>query len=50
MTPSTNDTLENIARFSTFQESQYFINDIPVFKDKDAQSFDDRLVQINKMH
>ena len=26
------DALENVARSSTFQENQYFINDIPIFK------------------
>ena len=41
--------LKNIARSSTFQENQHFINDIPIFKAKDPQSFDDWLEQINKV-
>ena len=39
------DALENIARSSSFQENQYFINDIPIFKAKDPQCFDDWLEQ-----
>ena len=29
------DALENIAKSSSFQENQHFINDIPIFKAKD---------------
>ena len=43
------DTLENIARSSTFQENQFFINKIPIFKAKDPQSFNDRLEHIDKV-
>ena len=43
------DALENIARSSMFQESQQFINDIPIFKAKDPQSFDDWLQQIHRV-
>ena len=35
------DALENIAISSSFQENQHLINDIPIFKAKDSQSFDD---------
>ena len=31
------------------QENQHFINDIPIFKAKDPQSFDDWLEQIDKV-
>ena len=41
------DALENIARASTFQKNQHFINDMPIFKSKDPQSFDDWLEQID---
>ena len=37
------DGLQNIPRSSTFWEKQHFINDIPIFKAKDPQSFDDWL-------
>ena len=43
------DALQNIIRSSTFQENQHFINNIPIFKAKDPQSFDDWLEQINKV-
>ena len=43
------DTLENIARYSTFQENQHYIDDIPIFKAKGPQSFDDLLEQIDKV-
>ena len=43
------EALENIARSSTFQENQHFTNNIPTFKTKDPQSFDDWLEQINKV-
>ena len=43
------DTLENIAWSSTFQENQHFINNIPIFKAKDPQSFDDWPEQIDKV-
>ena len=42
-------TLQNIARSSTFQENQHFVNDIPIFKTQDPQSFDDWLEQVNKV-
>ena len=45
----TTDALENIAKSSSFQENQHFINDIPIFKAKDPQSFDDWLEQIDKV-
>ena len=41
--------MNNIAKSSSFQESQHFINDIPIFKAKDPQSFDDWLEQIDKV-
>ena len=41
--------LENIARSSMFQENQHFINNVPIFKAKDPQSFDDWLEQINEV-
>ena len=34
---------------SSFQENQHFVNDIPVFKAKNPQSFDDWLDQIDKV-
>ena len=43
------DAWQNIARSSTSQESQHFINDIPIFKAKDPQSFDDWLEQVDKV-
>ena len=43
------DALEDIARSSTFQENQHFINDISIFKAKDQQSFDEWLEQIDKV-
>ena len=43
------DALENIAKSSLFQENQHFINDIPIWKPKDPQSFDDWLDQMNKV-
>ena len=46
----TTDVLENIAKSSSFQENQHFINDIPIFKAKGPQSFDDGLEQIDKLH
>ena len=42
------DALKNIARSSTFQDNQHFINDIPIFKAKDPQSFDDGLNKLIK--
>ena len=47
--PTSTDALENIAESSSFQENQHFINDIPIFKPKDPQSFDDWLEQIDKI-
>ena len=41
--------MENIAKSSSFQENQHFINDIPIFKAKDPKSFDDWLEQIDKV-
>ena len=43
------DALQNIARSPIFQENQHSINDIPIFKAKDPQSFDDWLQQVNKV-
>ena len=43
------DALQNIARSSTFQENQHFINGIPIFKAKDPQSFDDWLELVSKV-
>ena len=43
------DAQESLARSSTFQENQHFINDIPIFKAKDPQYFDDWLKQIDKV-
>ena len=43
------DALQNIARSSTLQENQHFINDIPIFKAKDPQSFDDWIELVNKV-
>ena len=37
----TTDVLSNIAKSSSFQENQHFINDIPIFKASNPQSFDD---------
>ena len=45
----TTDTLNNIAKSSLFQENQHFISDIPIFKAKDPQSFDEWLAQIDKV-
>ena len=42
------DALQNIIRSSNSQENQHFINDIPIFKAKDPQSFDDWLEKIEK--
>ena len=39
----------NIAKSSSFQENQHFINDIPIIKAKDPQSFDDWLEYIDKV-
>ena len=43
------DASQNIIRPSTSQENQHIINDIPVFKAKDPQSFDDWLEQVDKV-
>ena len=43
------DALQNIARSSILKENQHFINDIPIFKAKDLQSFDDWLKQVNEV-
>ena len=43
------DALQKIVRPSISQESQHFINIIPVFKAKDPQSFDDLLEKVNKV-
>ena len=45
----TTDALHNITKSSSLQENLYFINDIPVFKAKDPQSFDEWLDQIDKV-
>ena len=45
----TTNTLENIAKSSSFQENQHFINEIPIFRAKDPQSFDGWLEQIDKV-
>ena len=39
----------DIAWLSAFQENQHFINDIPIFKAKDPQSFDDWVEQVDKV-
>ena len=44
-----NGCFANIARSSTFQENQHFINDILIFKAKDPQSFDDWLEQVDNV-
>ena len=41
--------MNNIDKSSLFQENQHFIGDIPIFKAKDPQSFDDWLEQIDKV-
>ena len=38
-----------MATFSSFQENKHFTNNIPIFKAKDPQSFDDWLEQIDKV-
>ena len=43
------EALENIAISSSFQENQHYINDMPIFKAKDPQSFDDWLEQVDKV-
>ena len=43
------DALHNIDKSSVLQENVHFINDFPMFKAKEPQSFDDWLVQINKV-
>ena len=37
----TTDALNNIAKSSSFQENYHFISDIPIFKAKYPQSFDE---------
>ena len=44
------DALQNIARSSPFKESQHFMNDIPIFKAKDAESFDDWLEKVKNVN
>ena len=44
----TTDALHNIATSSALQEDLHFIHDIPTFKAKDPQSFDEWLDQISK--
>ena len=41
--------MENIAKFSSFQEYQHLINATPIFKAKDSQSFDDCVEQMDKV-
>ena len=43
------DALQNIIGSSNSQEIQHFIDNIPTFKAKDLQSFDDWLEQIEKV-
>ena len=43
------EALNNIAKSSSFQENQHFMNDIPIFKAKDPQSFDEWLEQIDEV-
>ena len=45
----TTDALNNIAKSCSLQENLHFINDIPIFKAKDLQSFDEWLEQIDKV-
>ena len=45
----TMDALHNIAKSSILQENVHFINDIPIFKAKDPQSFDECLDQIDEV-
>ena len=45
----TTDALNNITKSSSFQGNQHFINDIPIFKVKNPQSFDEWLKQINNV-
>ena len=42
------NALNNTAKSSSFHENQHFINDIPIFKAKDPQLFDEWLEQIDK--
>ena len=43
------DALNSIATSSALQENVHFINDIPMFKAKDPQSFNEWLDQIDKV-
>ena len=45
----TTDTLNSIIQSSSNQEKLHFINDIPIFKAKDPQSFNEWLEQIDKL-
>ena len=45
----TTDALNNIAKCSSLQENLHFFSDIPIFKAKDPQSFDDWLQQIDRV-
>ena len=45
----TTGALNNIAPSSSFQENLCFINDSPIFKAKDPQSFYELLEQIDKV-
>ena len=45
----TTDALNNIAKSSSFQENLDFINNIPIFKARDPQSFDKWVEQIDKI-
>ena len=45
----TKDAIHNIAKSSALKENIHFINDIPMFKAKDPQSFNDWLDQIDKV-
>ena len=44
----TTDAQNDIAKSSSLQENLHFINDIPIFKAKDPQSFNEWLEQIDK--
>ena len=43
------DALHNIVKSSALQENVHFIYDMPIFKAKDPQSFDEWLDQIDKI-
>ena len=45
----TTDALNTIAKSSSFQENQHFISDIPIFKAKGPQTFDEWSAKIDKV-